>query len=167
MIFLEIPQNQWKTKENYQKPMFFLCFHWVWPKIIKWHHLRIEKNILSIIGKKTFLPNTWNTLKTSFLKCLRVCNFFFSQRCWCSQHLKNHRFWILCENSEHLTAQLQISTQQYTNFMMLLDRSDLHFWAAQTSWITWHRWFYDLEFGSFSITFPGTSHFQDQAKINF
>ena len=59
-------------------------------------------------------------------------------------------------------------TQQYTNFMMLLDRSDLHFWAAQTSWITWHRWFCELEFGSFSITNPGTSHFkisQNQAKI--
>ena len=36
-------------------------------------------------------------------------------------------------------------TQKYTNFMMLLDRSDFHSWAAQTSWITWHRWFYDLK----------------------
>ena len=52
---------------------------------------------------------TWNTLKTRFLKCLRVCNFFFSQRCWCLQHLKN-TFLLLCENHEHLTAQLQIST---------------------------------------------------------
>ena len=77
MIFLEIPQNQWKTKENYQKPMFFLCFHWVWPKIIKWHHLRIGKKYYPSSKKKTFLSNKWNTLKTSFLKCLRVCNFFF------------------------------------------------------------------------------------------
>ena len=59
-------------------------------------------------------------------------------------------------------------TQQCTNFMMLLDRSDFHSWAAQTSWITWHRCFYDLEFDSFSSTFPITSHFkisQNQAKI--
>ena len=133
MIFWGISQNQWKTKENCQKPMFFLCFHWVWPNGTIFGSK--NNNIIHQMKKKTFLPNTWNTLKTSFLKCLRVCNFFFSQRCWCSQHLKKYHFWILCENSEHLTAQLQISTQLSWSSLCAGSRSAdlvfLHFWTPK------------------------------------
>ena len=61
-----------------------------------------------------------------------------------------------CGNNLHFFL-----TQQHPNFMMLLDRSDLPFWAPQTSWITWRRWFFDLEFDSFPIT----SHVKNQGKI--
>ena len=106
------PPKSMKNKGKLSKTNVFPLFSLILTKNHEMPPSSDRKKINHPSSKKTtFLPNTWNTLKTSFLKCLRVCNFFFSQRCWCSQHLKKYHFWILCENSEHLTAQLQISTQ--------------------------------------------------------
>ena len=91
-----------KINENKGKTLVFLCFSLVWGDSSENHEMPPSSGRKKInhpsSKKKSFLSNTWNTLKTSFLKCLRVCNFFFSQRCWCSQHLKKYHFWILCEN---------------------------------------------------------------------
>ena len=64
--------------------------------------------------KKSFLSNTWNTLKTSFLKCLRVCNFFFPQRCCYHRHLKKDHFLLLCEN-RLLNFRSQLTRQKTQN----------------------------------------------------
>ena len=102
VAFHDFPRNPpkpMKNKGKLSKTNVFPLFSLILTKNHQMAPSSDRKKIYYPSSKKNnFLSVKWNTLKTSFLKCLRVCNFFFSQRCWCSQHLKKYHFWILCEN---------------------------------------------------------------------
>ena len=75
MIFLEIPKINEKQRKTIKNQCFSFVFIEFDQKSSSGTIFGSKIYILSIID--FFLSNTWNTLKTSFLKCLRVCNFFF------------------------------------------------------------------------------------------
>ena len=70
-----------KTKEKHWFLIVFLCFSLVLGDSSENHEMPPSSDRKNIYypssKKKVFLSKHWNTLKTSFLKCLRVCNFFF------------------------------------------------------------------------------------------